>query len=95
MHERVYTESNIELKTLVQYGLSDDQHLVMQDKAKEIFQLLSRHDENIFMWFNDINIPKYIDSAVPLSTEHTEKYFSAPLFKQQPPILEAEFRVNF
>lgn len=82
-------ESNIELKTLVQYGLSDDQHLVIQDKAKEIFQLLSRHDENIFMWFNDINHSKiHIDSAVPLSTEHTEKYFSAPLFKQQPPILE-------
>ena len=82
-------ESNIELKTLVQYGLSDDQHLVIQDKAKEIFKMLSHHDEKIFMWFNDSNHSKiHMDSAVPLSTEHTEKYFSAPLFKQQQQLLE-------
>ncbi|KAL6454058.1 hypothetical protein SBY92_003515 [Candida maltosa Xu316] len=87
-------ESNLELKALIQYGLSTSNVKMINDKVKEILTLLITNDERIISWkINTNKLKNYISSAIPLSTEHTEKYFSAPLFKQHPqqqPIVEEE-----
>ncbi|RCK58054.1 hypothetical protein Cantr_06930 [Candida viswanathii] len=77
-------ESNIELKTLVQYGMTTNQIPIINDKVKEILEMLIKIDGKIISWKNltTTNNNNYIASAVPLSTEHTENYFSAPLFRQ-------------
>lgn len=76
-------ESNIELKTLVQFGMTTNQIPIINDKVREILDMLIKIDGRIISWktINTTN-NNYIASAIPLSTEHTENYFSAPLFRQ-------------
>lgn len=76
-------ESNIELKTLVQFGMTTNQIPIINDKVKEILEMLIKIDGKIISWKNmTATNNSYIASAIPLSTEHTENYFSAPLFRQ-------------
>ncbi|KAK6890523.1 hypothetical protein K4I79_000335 [Candida tropicalis] len=76
-------ESNIELKTLVQFGMTTNQIPIINDKVKEILEMLIKIDGKIISWKNmTATNNNYIASAIPLSTEHTENYFSAPLFRQ-------------